>query len=58
MNFVHKAAFTAVGNILRPWSDISLPPYLTGKSVWYANSPWNVMDLVGGDYTSISAEIN
>lgn len=59
MNFAHKMDIQAEGSPLRvPWRDDALPTVLRNKSMWTANSPWNVMDLVGGDYTSISAEIN
>ena len=58
MNFVHKLEIIGQGANLSPWYDAHLPTVLKYKSSVATNAPFNVMDLVGGDYTSLTAEIN
>jgi len=58
MNFVHKLELEKHGSTsLVSWHDAVLPSPLAGKTITIADSPFGVMDIVGGDYTSISSEI-
>jgi hypothetical protein len=58
MNFAHKLTVWPQGGNRVPWSDHALPSYLDGKTTGYYQAPFNVMDIVAPDYTSISSEIN
>jgi hypothetical protein len=57
MNFIHKSQFL-FNNTYYPWYNSVLPGLLQNMTTSQTDSPWNVMDLVGGNWTSISAEAN
>lgn len=58
MNFVHKLELQKYGSG-QPrisWHNASLPSPLNGKTTVIADNVFNVMDIVGNDYTSIASE--
>ncbi len=58
LNFSHKFTLRAHLQSTRPWWDGVLPSTVANKSTIVPNAPFNVMDSVPGDYTSISSEAN
>lgn len=57
VNFQHKSYLQFNGNTYS-WHDYVLPSQLYNKTTMVTESPWNVMDIIGGNYTSIAADAN
>ena len=55
LNFGHKAVISSPGTAVVPWHDSVVSIDLKNRTETTADSPFHVMDLIGGDYTSIAS---
>lgn len=55
LSFIHKATLTNSTGYVYPWHDRYLPAPLAYSSYARADAPWHVPDLIGEDFTSMSA---
>lgn len=59
LSFTHKVRVkSAVTGNYYPWNDLVLPWPLVGNTTSQADWPFHVLDLVGGDYTSMASCTN
>jgi hypothetical protein len=57
VSFIHRIDVDSPLMSWRPWFNGILPSQLQGRSTAIADSPFRVMDLLGGDYTAISSHL-